>query len=146
MDIYGHLKDDHGKQRGLAAGLVETSGDSAERRRLFEQLTKEIEAHAAAEEQTLYAELIGLPAGQEKARHSISEHEDAAELLEHLSEMDMSSSGWLTKFKQLLEELDHHLDEEEKEVFELAQSLISEDRASELGKAFEQLKAKALSD
>lgn len=146
MDIYGHLKDDHGKQRGLAAGLVETSGDTAERRRLFEQLTKEIEAHAAVEEQTLYAELIGLPAGQEKARHSISEHKDAADLLEHLSEMDMSSSGWLIKFKQLLEELDHHIDEEEKEVFELAQSLISEDRANELGKDFEQLKAKALSD
>ena len=58
MNIYERLKDDHCKQRGLCGGLAKTSGDTEERRRLFTALKTEVEAHAAAEEQTLYAELI----------------------------------------------------------------------------------------
>jgi iron-sulfur cluster repair protein YtfE (RIC family) len=140
MDIYHRLKDDHGKQRGLSAGLLETSGDTSERQRLFDALSKEIQAHAAAEEQTFYAELIANPDGQEKARHSVSEHEEAASLLDELKEMDMASGGWLNKFKKLKEELDHHLDEEEAEVFKLAQKLIAKTRAEELGQEFDKRK------
>lgn len=144
MDIYSQLKDDHGKQRGLSGGLAETSGDSDERRRLFEELKKEIEAHAAAEEETFYAELISIHEGQEKARHSISEHEEAATLLEELTELDFSSSGWLNKFNKLREELEHHLEEEEEEVFKLAKSLIDDKRAGELGEEFSRRKAKLM--
>ena len=60
MDIYARLEDDHEKQRDMSAGLARTSGDTSERRRLFDELRREIEAHAAAEEQTFYAELIGI--------------------------------------------------------------------------------------
>ena len=144
MDIYRCLKDDHGKQRGLSAGLLETSGDSEERQRLFEDLKKEIEAHAAAEEETFYAELMSHPDGQERARHSVSEHKEAANLLEQLEDMDMASGAWLTKFKDLKKALDHHMEEEEEEVFALAQSLIDEKRAQELASDFERLKSKAL--
>ena len=136
MDIYSRLEDDHGKQRGLCAGIAETSGDSRERRRLFDELKKEVEAHAAAEEQTFYAELIATSEGQDQARHSIAEHKDASDLIEELEETDMSSGAWLTKFKTLQEELEHHLDDEEEEVFPLARSVIAEDRARELGAEF----------
>jgi signal transduction protein with GAF and PtsI domain len=144
MDIYRRLKEDHGKQRGLSAGLIETSGDTSERRRLFDALSKEVEAHAAAEEQTFYAELIGIADGQEKARHSVSEHKEAADLLDELKELDMASGGWLNKFKKLKEELDHHMDEEEAEVFKLAQTLIADKRADELGKEFDKRKQNEL--
>ncbi len=144
MDIYTLLKDDHDKQRGLSAALMETSGDSADRRRLFRELMKEVEAHAAAEEQTFYAELIAHEEGQEKARHSITEHSEAAEIIEALSEMDMSSGGWLNKFKTLKEALEHHVDEEEEEVFPLAQGLIDKARARKLGQAFEEAKKSQL--
>ncbi|GAB5468490.1 MAG: hemerythrin domain-containing protein [Rhodospirillales bacterium] len=145
MDIFAYLKDDHGKQRGLSAGLLDTSGDSAERRRLFDALLREVEAHAAAEEQTLYSELIAHEEGQEKARHSIAEHQEAATLLTELGELDMSSGGWLNKFKRFQEDLEHHLAEEEEEVFELAGRLFGEEKADELGQAFDKAKQQQLS-
>ncbi len=140
MTIYDRIKDDHGKQRGLSAGLAETSGNSQERRRLFTSLEKELESHAAVEEKTFYKELLNYDDGQEQARHSVSEHKEAADLLEELRDTDMSSNAWLMTFKKLKEELEHHMDEEEEEVFPLARNLIDKRRAAELGDAFAEMK------
>lgn len=127
MDILERLKQDHRRQEALAGQLVETSGDSKERRTLFEEFKTEAEAHANAEEQVFYAALIEEPDSQEKARHSVSEHKEAADLLEELTEGDMSSSGWLQKFKKLKEALEHHIEEEENEVFALARKVLPDD-------------------
>lgn len=143
MNIFERIKQDHDRQRDLAARLLETTGDSPERRQLWGELHDDVEHHAAAEEQTFYAALIEKPDGQKKARHSISEHEDAAELLGELDDMDMSSPGWLLKFRKLKEELEHHMDEEESEVFGLARKLLSDGQAEELGAKFGQRKAAA---
>lgn len=140
MDIYERLIEDHEKQRGLGRALAATSGDSEDRRRLFDAFRKEVEAHAAAEEQTFYAELIAHDDGQEQARHSVAEHKDAADLIEELEETDMSSSAWLMRFRELHDELVHHLDEEEEEVFPKAKKLISKKRAAELGDDFARIK------
>lgn len=50
--------------------------------------------------------------------------------------MDMSSSGWLQKFKKLKEDLDHHMDEEEKEVFSMARKIIDDRQAEQLAQEF----------
>lgn len=136
MNIYQRLADDHGKQRGMAAGLADTQGNSAERRRLFDEFRQELAAHANAEEQTFYAELMTHADAQERVRHSVTEHKTASDLLEQLADTDMSGSAWLQTFQQLKEEVEHHIDEEETEVFPLARSLISGERADDLGDAF----------
>ena len=74
----------------------------------------------------------------------MSEHKEAADLLDELTDLDMSSGGWLNKFKKLKDELEHHMDEEEAEVFKLARKLIDRKRADELGKDFDQRKRQAL--
>lgn len=140
MDIYARLEQDHDRQRQLAKELSETSGDTAERRDLWEQLRVELEAHANAEEQTFYAEMISKPDGQDKARHSIAEHKDMADLIEELADKPMDSSGWLQTFKQLKHDVVHHLDEEEAEIFACARKVIDADRARELAGEFEQRK------
>ncbi len=137
MDIYDRLTKDHDRQRELLRKISETEGDSENRRRLFAALKEEADSHAAAEEQTFYAALIEKPDGQEKARHSIAEHKDANDLLEELDELDMGSGGWLQKLKKLRHELEHHVKEEEEEVFPLAKTLIDESRAQDLAKKFE---------
>ena len=140
MDIYERIEADHDLQRELANKLVETQGDGPERRQLWERLRPEVEAHAAAEEQTFYAELIQAPSAQEQARHSISEHKEAADLIEELESTDMASGAWLTKFKKLKEELEHHMDEEEKEIFPLAGRLLSAERKTAMVAEFDEAK------
>ncbi len=134
--IYDELKQDHEKHRKLLADLDRTSGAGDGREALFRQLKQEVEAHAAAEEQTFYAALIGEPDGQPKARHSVHEHKTAADLLEELEELDFASGGWLSKFRKLKDELEHHMDEEEKEVFSRARKVIAESRAEKMSGAF----------
>jgi len=140
-DIYERLKRDHEVQKDLARKLMETSGNSAERQRLFGQFKAETEAHAAAEEQTLYAALFKKPKSQEQARHSVAEHKDAADLIAELTELEMSSGGWIQKFEKLKDELEHHIDEEESDVFDLAKRLIDREAAERLANQFEQRKA-----
>ena len=59
--IFAELKRDHDRQRKLLDAIGETSGDSAERRTLFEELRLELQAHAAAEEESLYATMLANP-------------------------------------------------------------------------------------
>lgn len=140
MDIYERLTEDHNKQRGLLGGVAETTGDTKERRRLFGQLKKELEAHANAEEQVFYAVLLAEPDGQEKARHSIVEHDEMNDLIAELEEMDMASGAWLNKFKELRHQAEHHVDEEEKEVFDRARKLLSDKEATDLVAKFDKRK------
>ena len=141
MDIYQRLTKDHEIQKNLAAELMETSGDSPERRSLFDKFKSEVESHAAAEEQTFYAELIETAEGQEQARHSIAEHKEAADLIEELTELEMSTGGWIQKFEKLKEELEHHIEEEEKDVFQLARKCLDPNIAEQLTEKFNHRKS-----
>ncbi|MCK5942686.1 MAG: hemerythrin domain-containing protein [Planctomycetes bacterium] len=135
--IYDRLLEDHGRQRELAAAIAATSGDSDERRSLWSRYRAELEAHANAEEQTLYAALIERPDGQEQARHSIHEHEQQAELIAKVEQADWASSAWLQHFGTLRHEIEHHLDEEEADVFPLSRRLLSDDVTSALAEKFD---------
>lgn len=146
MDIYTRLIQDHDEQRNLAQAIMKTSGDSEERRQLWDTFKPEAVAHANAEEQALYAPLIEEPDTQEQARHSVSEHKEADDLIKELSEMDMSSSGWIQKFEKLKEALEHHMDEEEKDVFSKAKKVISAEQARQLADDFETRKRAELAE
>lgn len=140
MDIYERLTEDHNKQRGLLGGVGETSGDSKERQRLFAALKKELEAHANAEEQVFYSVLLAEPDGQDKARHSVTEHKEMNDLIADLEDTDMSTGGWLTKFKDLRHKVEHHVDEEEEEVFARARKLLSDKEANDMVAEFDKRK------
>ena len=62
QDIFDELKADHDRHRKLLDQLLETHGDSAERKRLFTELTKELKGHAAAEELVESLAALGLTA------------------------------------------------------------------------------------
>lgn len=126
MNIFEALREDHDIQRSLLNELVETSGDTANRKYLFEKLKQELEIHADAEERFLYIPLIKHDSTQEKARHSIAEHHEIDELIARLEETDFDSTGWLTIAKSLKHKVEHHLVEEEREVFQMAGKALSE--------------------
>lgn len=134
--IYDAIKQDHDSHRDVLNRLDATTGDSPDRESLYATIKQELEAHAAAEEETFYATLMAKPAGQEQARHSVSEHKEAVDLLGELDETEFSSPGWLARFRKLKDELEHHMDEEENEVFPKARKLINAATAENLGGEF----------
>ena len=141
-DIYERLHQDHELHKQLIEQIQETSGDSPERRELFDKLKSDVMGHAAAEEETLYATLLAVSDLRQQTQHANSEHGEVGMALVELSETDMSSSAWLTKFKKMAEEYNHHVEEEEGKMFPAAQKEIDEQTAVALRDQFESRKPK----
>ena len=136
MNIFEELRADHDVQRELIAELVETTGDSEERAALFDRIVDELRNHAAAEERHFYAPLMETSLTQDKARHSIHEHEVLDELVEKLESYDRGAPAWLETAGQLEHKLTHHLDEEEQEVFQLAGKALTDQQKADLASSY----------
>jgi hemerythrin-like domain-containing protein len=132
VNIFEELRTDHDLQRALIDQLVGTVGDSDERAAVFTELTDALEAHAAAEERHFYTALMEHDLTQEKARHSVHEHAQLDDLVEKLQEYDRTAPAWLETAKELEHKLTHHLDEEEREVFQLAGKALTDDQKASL--------------
>ena len=142
--IYDAIKADHETHRALLNTIAETSGDSVDRQRTWQDFYTDVKSHAAAEEETFYSKLMHETWGQDAARHSVSEHKELDDLMEELNETDMSSSGWLVKFKKLKHDYEHHMDEEEEDVFKRAKEVIGEEHNDDFGKNFQKRKQEEL--
>ncbi len=140
MTIYKLLKKDHDKHRELLEQIVETSGDTRIRSELWQRFYYDVKGHAAAEEESFYAELIATSEGQSEARHSVAEHKELDDLMEELNETDLSSPEWLKKAKTLQHEYLHHIEEEEEDIFPVAKKVFSESKAKEIGQRFSERK------
>lgn len=140
QDIFATIENDHDQHRQLLDALEQTSGDSQERRELFEAFTKDVKSHAAAEEQALYAAMMKEPSTTDETRHSVAEHQELNEALNDLAATDMSSPGWLTKFKALAEEYRHHIEEEEEDHFPNFKQELNKKQRAELGEKFDERK------
>lgn len=126
MNIFEALRQEHEIQRDLVKKLVDTHGDTQERKKIYGQLKHELKIHADAEERHFYIPLIKKDLTQEKARHSVAEHHEMDELMEQLDDTEMSASNWLKTAKDLEHKVTHHLDEEEHEVFQMAGKVLTE--------------------
>lgn len=136
MNIFEALRQSHEIQRDLARQLTQTSGDSPERRAIFEQLKNELFAHAVAEDRYFYIPLMMTDSGLNITRHALAEHHEMDELLEQLTETEMSNTGWLAIAKQLSDKVHHHLKEEEHGFFQQAGKILSEQQKQSLAKQY----------
>ena len=144
MNICKRLKQDHDRQRRLSEKIIETSGDSKQRRSLFDELKRDLEAHAAAEEKVVYAELLRHSESIEQARHSVAEHQEALELVAELERLPMDSGGWIHKFDKLKHAILHHNEEEEEDVFPLIREALGEEPARAMADEFEDAKLRSV--
>lgn len=140
MNIYDRLEKDHQKQRDLCEAIKATRGDSEKRNKLWKELRIELEAHASAEEQAFYSELMKEPKGTDETRHAVEEHQEMTEMIEVLDSLDMDADIWMSKFEKLAHKVIHHVDEEEAEFFPKAKEIFSADEAENMGKTFEDRK------
>lgn len=144
--IYADLKRDHDKQRDMLKQLVELKGDSSERQKLFEAFRLEVQSHAAAEEESLYATMLGDPELRDDARHSVSEHKEVDDLLGELMDLDFASDEWESKFYHMRHRYEHHIDEEEEDMFPAAEKELDDATEQKLGQIYEDRKPKELEE
>jgi hemerythrin superfamily protein len=142
--IYAQLKADHDRHRDLIARIEDTGRKDEERQALFDEFRKELQAHAAAEEEALYSVMLANPELRDEARHSVSEHKEVDDLLGELVEKDTTSLFWMSKFKEMRHRYLHHIEEEEEEMFPAASKELSAAKEEEIAKVFERRKPKEL--
>jgi hemerythrin superfamily protein len=140
--IFQDLKSDHDRHRAMLEKLGAASDD--QRAGLFEELRKELQAHAAAEEESLYATMLANPELRDDARHSVSEHKEVDDFLGELMEADPASDEWTETFEKMQHRYLHHIDEEEEEMFPEAAETLSSEEEARIAKVFEDRKPKEL--
>jgi hemerythrin superfamily protein len=149
MDAIKLLKADHDEMRDLLGELEATTTRGIKKRQqLIGEIEMKLKAHTAIEEEIFY------PAFREAGQKSdddkmyfeaLEEHRAAGELvLPDLVSTDPSSEKFSGRAKVLKELVEHHADEEEKEMFPRAKKLLDRDELATLGEQLEARKNELL--
>ena len=145
MDIFDMLKEDHKKVSGIFEKLEPTTERAVKtREELFARLKTELDVHTIVEEKVLYPALEQLEETRDIALEAIEEHRIVKELLADMENMSKESEQWSAKLTVLKENVEHHVEEEEGEMFKKARSVLNEELIEELTRRAESEKSKQM--
>jgi iron-sulfur cluster repair protein YtfE (RIC family) len=145
MNAFQLLKEDHQKVSGIFQQLEPTT-ERAEKTRteLFAKLKQELDVHAQIEETIFYPAIKQAAETREIVLEGYEEHAVIKTLLGELEGMDVTSEHWTAKFKVLKENVEHHVEEEEGEMFQKARQVLDEEQINQLGARLEAEKKRLL--
>jgi iron-sulfur cluster repair protein YtfE (RIC family) len=132
MDAFELLKNDHAKVSALF-DRIEPATDATTRQQLFAQLKQELDIHAHIEETILYPALKGAEETRDITEEAYEEHQEVKDLLAELEATPADSEEWGDLITELRENVDHHVEEEEGEMFPKAQTVLSEQQINDIG-------------
>lgn len=138
MDAFTLMKKDHEKVKKLFKEL-EKASTPEKREKIFTELKKELEAHAYMEENAFYPAMRDAKTTHDLALESYEEHHIVKILLAELDELPKYQEEWPAKLVVLKENVEHHVQEEEKEMFPKAKKILGK-RAKEVGEEMEKVK------
>ena len=141
MNAFELLKQDHEKVAGIFEKLEPTTERGVKtREELFTQLKQELDVHAEIEETILYPVLKEAQETEDITLEAYEEHNVVKQLLSELDELPKDDETWGAKLKVLQENVEHHVEEEEGEMFKKARKVLSEEQIEELGTRMEAAK------
>ena len=134
MDAFALLKADHKKVAGILETIEETTERATKgREELFTRLKNELDVHSRIEEEIFYPALEEAEATRDITLEAYEEHRIVKQLLEELESSPKDDEQWTAKFTVLKENIEHHVEEEEGEMFQKARKVLSEDEIEDLG-------------
>ena len=116
----------------LTEGEETTERARKTRRELLDRLTALLNAHELMEEKVLYPALQAHPQARDIVLEGYEEHHVADLIVAELRKVATDDEAWGAKFKVLKENIEHHIEEEEGEMFRLARGIFSGDELREL--------------
>jgi len=127
------LKEDHQRVKKLFGEYEDLEDGANDRKlRLFGQIQRELTIHAAIEEEIFYPAVEGVQKGKSDGvavvAEAIEEHRVVKTLLQELAGLDPGFEAFDAKMKVLRENVEHHADEEEDEMFPLFGELEKDDQ------------------
>ena len=145
MNAIDLLEDDHRKvKKMLAEGEVTTERAEVTRTDLYSTLRREMETHERIEEEIFYPALKQHPKAKDIVLEGFEEHHVVDEIMGELGETDVTDETWAAKFKVMKENIEHHIEEEEGEMFPKARQVFDKDELEALGARMLELKQVSL--
>ena len=142
MNAFTLLKNDHKKVAGLLEQIDKTTERGVKtREELFTRLKSELELHTEIEETIFYPVLEENEETRDIALEAVEEHRIVKQFLSELESLSKDEEQWTAKFTVLKENIEHHLEEEEGEMFKKARKVLSEQQIEDLGTRMEKAKA-----
>ncbi len=138
MNAIELLKDDHDKVDKLFQKVKAT--EEGEHKELFEKIKHELDAHAHIEEKIFYPRLKEEDELEDITLEGIEEHRQAKMFLRELASLSDDSEKFEPKLKVLMEDIEHHVMEEEGEMFPKVEKIIGKAELEELGEQMEEEK------
>jgi hypothetical protein len=136
MDAIGMLKEQHGDVAEMFEQLDEVEGE--EKQELFNHLADALAIHAAIEEAHFYP-AVRASRTEDILLESLEEHLAIKRVLADLLDLDFDDAVFDAKLKVLQEEVEHHVEEEEGELFPKVSRLFGKERLAEIGAVMQQM-------
>ena len=145
MDALKLIKQDHDRFKKLMKDLDDTTERAVKtREELFAKFEREIKAHERMEEEIFYPALMEHPKAKEIVMEGFEEHHAVDVLSAELENVSFDDETWGPKFTVIKENIEHHIEEEEGEMFKKARRLLEKDDLEELGERMEESKKASL--
>jgi len=134
MDPIKMLKQDHDEVKALLEKLDKTT-ERVEVTRTdgLEQLRQKLDVHETIEEEILYPALKEFAKTKAITLESYEEHHVVDLVMAELEATPVSDETWAAKLTVAKENLEHHIDEEEDQMFKQARQVMNEAELEALG-------------
>ena len=133
MNALELMKTDHDRLKELLEEALDTD-EPAERSELLHQMRSELMGHERMEEDVFYPALRENAEAKEIVLEGYEEHHVIDLILDELLDVPEDSEQWKAKLKVLQENIEHHIEEEEGEMFRTARAVFSREQLDELGR------------
>jgi hemerythrin superfamily protein len=136
MDSIELLNADHDKVKALFERFrtAHEQGDDATMQEVVAKVVQELELHTTLEEELVYPRIREADESLvEDVAEAIEEHHVVEILMNELCELGRPSEEWVAKMQVLMENVEHHVEEEEGDLFPQVREVMDESVLVELG-------------
>jgi hemerythrin-like domain-containing protein len=140
MNAIELLRQDHEVMKALLDKAVELD-DPVQRRQALQHIINDFRSHEEIEEKVFYPALKEHPKAKDIVLEGYEEHHVVDLLIEELEAMPPKDERWQAKLKVLKENVEHHIEEEEGEMFKTARKVFEREELDALGSRMAEMKA-----
>jgi len=142
MNALKLLKKDHSAVKSLFAKFDRTGKTSYDKKaELFGQVRRELQLHSKVEEEIFYPILKARNGdGRRLVTEALREHREVDELLLQIARLKVSNDNFDEKMETLIENVEHHIEEEEGEIFQFVEENCFEEELENVGVELEKRK------
>jgi hemerythrin superfamily protein len=147
MNALTLLKTDHDKVKRLLTELESTTERGVKtREELFATIKGELTVHEIIEEEIFYPALKNHPKAKDIVLEGYEEHAVVDTLMGELEGLPVDDETWGPKAKVMKENVEHHIEEEEGEMFKQARQVLNDTELDELGRQMDDRKRSAMDE